>query len=81
MRAEGVCECCEKDAPFMTKTNDPYLEVHHLHRVSDGGPDSPEGVAAICPNCHRNIHNGVRGVDINEKLKKKIVSIESKILG
>ncbi|MFC1652495.1 HNH endonuclease [Planctomycetota bacterium] len=35
-----------------------FLEVHHLFRLADDGPDIPDNVAAICPNCHRELHYG-----------------------
>ncbi|NIM97667.1 MAG: HNH endonuclease, partial [candidate division Zixibacteria bacterium] len=57
-RANGVCELCGKQAPFIDKDGRPYLEAHHLRRLSDGGPDDPEWVAGICPNCHRQTHYG-----------------------
>lgn len=63
-RAAGVCESCLQAAPFHGKRG-PYLEVHHLHRLSDGGPDHPDAVAAVCPNCHREIHVGVDGLNKN----------------
>lgn len=75
-RAKGICECCSAPAPFLTKRNEPYLEVHHLFRVADGGPDNPEGVAAICPTCHRNIHNGINGEKLNAELSKRIQAKE-----
>jgi 5-methylcytosine-specific restriction protein A len=71
-RAEGVCECCNASAPFLTRQNEPYLEVHHLLRIADEGPDTPEGVAAICPTCHRRIHNGLDGAQVNTELSKHI---------
>lgn len=52
-RADGTCEGCGKDAPFVTSQGRPYLESHHVRRVSDGGPDHPKWVIALCPNCHR----------------------------
>ncbi len=75
-RSNGVCEYCGHKAPFKTKQGAPYLEVHHLLRVADGGPDSPDGVAALCPNCHRNIHLGSTGADINDKLIRHISTKE-----
>jgi 5-methylcytosine-specific restriction protein A len=78
-RAKGKCECCGIPAPFLNKQKQPYLEVHHLFRVADGGPDSPEGVAAICPTCHREIHNGIDGETLNTKLSIKIDAFESTI--
>jgi hypothetical protein len=54
-RANGCCEACGEEAPFVRKDGTPYLEPHHTRRVADGGPDHPAWVAAICPTCHRQI--------------------------
>ena len=70
-RANGICELCDDPAPFKTKKKRPYLEPHHLTRLADGGPDHPSHVAACCPNCHRKIHFGENGEDLNEGLRKK----------
>ena len=56
-RAQGICEGCGLPAPFVTPEGEPYLEVHHLRRLSDGGPDHPAHVASLCPNCHRRCHH------------------------
>jgi 5-methylcytosine-specific restriction protein A len=55
-RADGVCEACGKEAPFQTDKGRPYLEPHYIRRLSDGGPDDPNWVIALCPNCHRRAH-------------------------
>jgi 5-methylcytosine-specific restriction protein A len=58
-RAGGVCEGCAKPAPFLRLSNGlPYLEVHHKHRLADGGPDTVANAIALCPNCHREAHYG-----------------------
>ena len=58
-RASGVCERCNNKAPFNRKTdNSPYLEIHHIQPLSEGGVDSLENVLALCPNCHRELHFG-----------------------
>jgi 5-methylcytosine-specific restriction protein A len=44
------------------------LEVHHLHRLSDRGPDSPDNVIALCPNCHSRVHHGAAGDEFNSTL-------------
>ena len=67
-RANGTCEGCGKPAPFVNKKDDPYLEPHHLHRISDGGPDHPDHVVALCPTCHRRVHYGNDGASYNEIL-------------
>lgn len=74
-RADGVCEACGKDAPFNSKDG-PYLEVHHLKRIADGGPDLPQNVAALCPNCHRRIHFGKDGEAYNKQLQIYVNQIE-----
>jgi 5-methylcytosine-specific restriction protein A len=67
-RAAGHCEGCETPAPFVRKDGTPYLEPHHIRRVSDGGPDDPSFVIALCPNCHRRVHAGVDGEGYNSNL-------------
>jgi len=71
-RANGICECCQESAPFTRQNGSPYLEAHHVLRRADDGPDSPDSVAGICPTCHRHIHHGVGGVELNEKLIGRI---------
>ncbi|MBI1930628.1 HNH endonuclease [Candidatus Poribacteria bacterium] len=34
------------------------LDIHHLVPVADGGPDDPENLLALCPNCHALHHKG-----------------------
>jgi predicted HNH restriction endonuclease len=60
LRANGVCERCKKDAPFLRKKdNTPYLEVHHKVQLANGGHDTVKNAIALCPNCHREAHFGV----------------------
>ena len=59
LRANGVCERCNKKAPFIkASSGQPYLEVHHIIRLADGGNDTVENAIALCPNCHREAHFG-----------------------
>lgn len=76
MRAAGVCESCHKPAPFSRPNGSPYLEPHHTTRVSDGGPDHPRFVGAICPACHREIHYGKDGDAKNSALSLQLQTIE-----
>ncbi|MBN2893295.1 MAG: HNH endonuclease [Bacteroidales bacterium] len=60
LRAKGICECCKKNAPFVKrKDKSPYLEVHHIIQLSDGGDDTVQNAQALCPNCHREKHFGI----------------------
>ena len=75
-RAGGICECCGEPAPFEKQDGSPYLEIHHIGKLADKGMDTPEKIAAITPNCHREIHYGKNGKEIDEKLSKHIVEKE-----
>ena len=76
-RAKGVCEACNEPAPFVRKDGTPYLEPHHTTRLADEGPDHPRWVGAVCPNCHRRIHSGIDGSELNTELQEKLAKIES----
>lgn len=55
-RANGICQLCGKEAPFIGKDGKPYLESHHIIWLSQGGADSIENTVALCPNCHTKMH-------------------------
>jgi 5-methylcytosine-specific restriction protein A len=74
-RADGVCEACRAAAPFMARTG-PFLEVHHVVRLSDGGPDHPAHVVAVCPNCHRRAHHSVDAESFNKGLIDQVATRE-----
>lgn len=75
-RSGGNCESCKKPAPFMKLNGSPYLEPHHVNRLSDGGLDHPLYIGAICPACHCEIHHGMHGKVRNEALKAYVADIE-----
>jgi 5-methylcytosine-specific restriction endonuclease McrA len=57
--ADGMCGGCRERAPFERLEDDsPYLEVHHLVPLSEGGEDTVENAIALCANCHRREHFG-----------------------
>jgi 5-methylcytosine-specific restriction protein A len=78
-RADGRCEACSRVAPFRASSGVPYLEPHHIRRLGDGGPDDPRFMGAVCPNCHREIHHGVDGHVVNERLQKVVSRRETEI--
>ncbi|SCX87342.1 HNH endonuclease signature motif containing protein [Nitrosospira sp. Nsp13] len=57
-QADGMCECCEKAAPFKNVDGLPHLELHYMRQLADGGQDVISNAVALCPNCHREIHHG-----------------------
>ncbi|WP_282103420.1 HNH endonuclease [Halomonas getboli] len=71
-QADGICECCGSSAPFIREDGTPFLEVHHLRRLADGGPDIVENAVALCPNCHRELHAGVGKHELAARLIGKI---------
>jgi 5-methylcytosine-specific restriction protein A len=75
-RAKGTCECCRRAAPFRRPDGSPYLEPHHTRRVADGGPDHPRWVGAVCPNCHREVHYGENGANLNQDLEAYLGGVE-----
>ena len=70
LRSNGYCELCDNPAPFKKKDGSPFLEVHHIDFLSNGGDDSIDNVSALCPNCHRKMHALAIQSDIS-KLKSK----------
>ena len=55
-QANGRCECCGSEAPFIRHDGRPYLEVHHVRQLARGGSDTTSNAVAVCPNCHRELH-------------------------
>lgn len=70
--ANGRCECCENDAPFITTESEPFLEVHHLRCLADGGSDTVSNTVSLCPNCHREMHYGINKTILLNSIYKKI---------
>jgi len=76
-RANGRCEGCDQLAPFKTPDGRPYLEPHHTRRISDGGPDHPRWVIAVCPTCHKRAHYADDAETFNESLKSRLTRLNS----
>ena len=70
--AHGVCECCGHDAPFEATDGNPFLEVHHVRKLAEGGADTISNAVAICPNCHRALHYGINAKELAEGLFRKL---------
>ena len=54
LRSEGHCENpgCTGEAQDITDAGRPILDVDHIQDLAQGGPDHPEQMIALCPNCH-----------------------------
>ncbi len=76
-RAQGRCELCVQLAPFFDEHHEPYLESHHISMLADGGADTPENTAALCANCHRELHIGAERRAKTEKLRALVAAKEA----
>ena len=70
--ANGICESCGCEAPFLKDDDEPFLEVHHVHKLADSGPDTVENAIAVCPNCHRALHHASNRYERTKNLYGKI---------
>jgi 5-methylcytosine-specific restriction protein A len=75
-RANGICECCGSPAPFSRVDGTPYLEAHHIRRLTDGGPDDPRTMIGVCPNCHRRAHSGGDRTELNDRMLRIVSDLE-----
>jgi len=78
-RADGICDCCGKNAPFKREDGNPFLESHHLIPLSEQGEDSADNVCAVCPNCHRRLHFGEDRKALTSEIVKKLKARDLKI--
>ena len=80
-RANGICEGClaRSPRPSVPELVVPTLEPHHTRRLSDGGPDHPAAVMALCPTCHRRAHYAEDGAEYNDMLIARLLQIEGPI--
>ena len=78
-RAKGVCEVpgCSHSL-FLRETGAPYLEVHHIVPLGQGGEDTILNVAAICPACHREQHFGTVQSVRRDALLEHVRKLEAK---
>lgn len=77
LRANGFCEGCGLRAPFARPDGRPFLEVHHMTRLADDGPDLPGNVAALCPNCHRRAHFSRDKLEFGCTLREHVLLAEA----
>jgi 5-methylcytosine-specific restriction endonuclease McrA len=69
-RSNGFCEMIGCVVPLFKKDDGlPYLEVHHITPLAEGGEDSLLNTAALCPKCHRELHHGADRLVKREALR------------
>ncbi len=70
--AHGICEACGATAPFVTAAGEPFLEVHHVTPLAQGGRDRVTNAVALCPNCHRALHLSVDAMERRRALQTRV---------
>lgn len=73
--ANGVCELCNRPAPFRDTAGEPFLEVHHVRMLAAGGSDTHTNAVALCPNCHRACHLASDRAQLVEKLLTTVLRL------
>jgi predicted HNH restriction endonuclease len=69
-RAGMQCEVPDCQHPLFHKPNGlPYVEVHHLMTLAEGGPDTVGNVVCLCPTHHREMHFGVNATRLTRLLE------------
>lgn len=70
VRAGNRCEVDACSIPlFQTPQGLPFVEVHHIKPLSEGGPDAITNVACVCPSHHREAHHGTNALAIGSQLQ------------
>lgn len=62
------CQIC--GFSFLKADGNPYVEVHHLERLADGGLNIASNMIVLCANCHKIFHYAAVKIitHTNEKL-------------
>jgi 5-methylcytosine-specific restriction endonuclease McrA len=71
-RANGRCELCHQNAPFLLASGEPYLEFHHLNLLEEDIDDNQNNLILLCPNCHKRIHilQDISDIELINKILK-----------
>lgn len=78
-QAGGKCECCQAPAPFHGADGLPFLEVHHVIKLAESGPDTISNAVAVCPNCHRELHYGEKSKELVEALYVNVQRLQREL--
>ncbi|MFJ2429332.1 MULTISPECIES: HNH endonuclease signature motif containing protein [unclassified Pseudomonas] len=76
-RSKGMCEGCGQKAPFQDADGKPFLEVHHVKHLVNGGTDRTSNAVALCPNCHRRCHYSSDKDEFTAEFYKRVAGLET----
>jgi len=72
-RLYKVCQVTGDKFVFLKANGEPYLEVHHLVPLGEGGSDNPTNLVVISAHIHRMLHYSVvEGVDLSKIVDDKL---------
>lgn len=52
-----MCQLCGNYAPLLDEDGLPFLEVHHIILLAEGGDEVLASAVALCPNRYRRCHH------------------------
>lgn len=67
LRSQGNCELCNTPG-FQLPGGRLYAETHHVVPLSDNGADRVWNVVSLCPGHHREVHYGVKAMELRSRL-------------
>lgn len=72
-RLYKTCQVTGDDFVFSKVNGEPYLEVHHLVPLGEGGSDNPANLVVISAHIHRMLHYAVvEGIDLSKIVDDKL---------
>ena len=72
-RLYKTCQVTENEYIFSKVNGEPYLEVHHLVPLGEGGADNPANLVVISAHIHRMLHYAdVKGIDLSKIVDNKL---------
>jgi hypothetical protein len=51
------------------------IDIHHLVPIAESGPDTPDNLLALCPNCHSLHHNEVIPIESIRAWKMLLIAM------
>lgn len=74
--ANGNCELCKEEGPFLDKMNRPHLVVHHVQFLGNDGADTIQNAVALCPNCHSKSHYAKDTEAVAKEIRRQVPRIK-----
>lgn len=72
-RLYKTCQITGNNFVFSKVNGSPYLEVHHLIPLGEGGSDAPANLVVISAHIHRMLHYAVvEGIDLSKIVDNKL---------